>query len=150
MIVTFNGLPQQLMRRRGLVFNHGVVRNWMSTLSSDKLIPEDASTIIQGPSLLTNTNKFRPSPSIFYLPGLRSLPFWTAPRNSVNSSKNNIAFGEQTISQIVNLLESNFDTIKEEYMHSVMGMGNKNDVCLEFEWLSALCLLSLRMELSRR
>ena len=100
-----------------------------SSSSSDTILPEDASTIIQGPSLLTNTNKFRPSPSIFFLPGLRSLPFWTAPRsNNGNSQKNIIAYGEQRITQIVNHLEANYELIKKEYMHAVMGMGNKTDV----------------------
>lgn len=95
----------------------------MMSSSSEASIPVDAATIVQGPSLLTNTNKFRPSPSMFLLPGLRSLPFWTAP--SQKESKVSIAYGDPTITHVVNHLEANYETIKEEYMHAVMGMGSK-------------------------
>ncbi len=61
--------------------------------SSESEVPSDVATIIQGPSLLTNTNVYRPSPSMFYLPGLRSLPFWTAP-NEGDPSKIRVAYGD--------------------------------------------------------
>ena len=105
----------------------------MSSTFSDKPLPEDAATIVQGPSLLTNTSKFRPSPSMFFLPGLRSLPFWTPPPPPSGSSKEkgskvSVAYGEPVVSQVVNHLESNYEIIKEEYMHAVMGMGTKTDL----------------------
>lgn len=101
-----------------------------STTGTSATPPEDAATIIQGPSLLTNTSKFRPSPSIFFLPGLRSLPFWTAPpqNDKEKTSKINVAFGDPTVTEIVRHLESNYQVIKEEYMHAVMGLGNKTDL----------------------
>lgn len=107
---------------------------FMSSSSFDQSHPENAATIIQGPSLLTNTSKHRPSPSMFFLPGLRSIPFWTPPNNrgrddgSANPTKVSIAYGEPTITKVVNHLESHYLTIKEEYMHAVMGMGNRTDL----------------------
>ena len=113
------------MKSNGLFSSISFIR--AMTSSKETLLPEDAATIIQGPSLLTNTSKFRPSPSIFFLPGLRSLPFWTAPTSN-DKNKVKIAYGDKTITQIVNHLESNYHVIKEEYMHAIMGLGNKTDI----------------------
>jgi len=92
--------------------------------SGDNDKDNGASDIIQGPSLLVQTgNLNRPSPSLFYLPGLRSLPFWTAPNNPSQSS-NNIAFNDRKVSQVVSLLETNYETILEEYQSAVMGFNS--------------------------
>jgi hypothetical protein len=120
---------QRLIMRRPPSWGGKALCSMMSTSSTNNLPPEDATTIVQGPSLLINTGKYRPSPSMFFLPGLRSLPFWTAPtRNRKNGPNIAIAYGEPTVSEIVNHLESNFETIREEYMHAVMGMGSKTDL----------------------
>ena len=103
--------------------------------SSD--IPTDVATIIQGPSLLTNTGIHRPSPSIFFLPGLRSLPFWTAPppppsqkanANTTDASKISVAYGDPTITKIVKHLEDNYKIIQEEYLSAVMGQSSSIDL----------------------
>lgn len=121
-IIQAKSFQKSLLRRKPIV-------RFLST-TKDQVFPTDASTIVQGPSLLTNTSKFRPSPSMFFLPGLRSLPFWTAPRKSdgENTPRINVAYGEKTITEIVRHLESNYVTIKEEYMHAVMGMGRKTNL----------------------
>ena len=94
--------------------------------------PANVATIIQGPSLLANTGFHRPSPSIFFLPGLRSLPFWTAPPPPADQhndpSKVSVAYNDPTITKIVKHLESNYETIKEEYMNAVMGFGTTTDM----------------------
>lgn len=100
---------------------------------NNQLPPLDVATIIQGPSLLTNTNVHRPSPSIFFLPGLRSLPFWTAPSHTTrrdDPSKVQIAYNDPTLTAIVQHLEANYKVIREEYMSAVMGrrMGTKTDL----------------------
>ena len=94
--------------------------------------PFNAATVIQGPSLLANTNVHRPSPSLFFLPGLRSLPFWTAPP-STNSAKDGkakiaVAYGDPTITSIVTHLESNYEIIKNEYISAVMGLGESTNL----------------------
>jgi hypothetical protein len=99
--------------------------------SSETSIPPDVSTIIQGPSLLTNTNVHRPSPSIFFLPGLRSLPFWTAAPpagGDADPAKVSVAYGDPTVTAVVQHLESNYLTIKDEYMSAVMGVGRTTDM----------------------
>ena len=99
-----------------------------STNSQDKqsLPSDDLATIVQGPSLLTNTGFSRPSPSLFFLPGLRSLPFWTAPyengTNKISKSKLQIAFNDPTVSAIVQHLENNYETIRDEYKSSILGI----------------------------
>jgi hypothetical protein len=80
-----------------------------------------AATIVQGPALLTQTGTHRPQPSLFLLPGLRSLPFWTAPPNS--NSRVSVAYGDPVLISIVHHLEQNFDIIREEYLRGVMGIG---------------------------
>jgi len=83
------------------------------------------ATIIQGPALLTQTGFVRPSPTLFYLPGLRSHPFWTARSRSTNGSSSGVtvAYGEPTLTRITQLLESNYDIIRDEYMNGVMGIA---------------------------
>ena len=110
--------------------------HFFSSSSSDEPLPEDSATIINGPSLLTLTGVHRPNPSIFYLPGLRSLPFWTAPESGHQSSQNRkhrIAFNDPTVTAAVEFVESNFESIRNEYFSSVLGQGietasNSNNV----------------------
>lgn len=56
----------------------------------------------------------RPSPSLMFLPGLRSLPFWTSPEDDNGNKK--IAYGDPTVSRVVQYLEHHVDTIREEYL----------------------------------
>jgi len=83
---------------------------------------DDTATILQGPSLLTNTGSHRPNPSLFFLPGLRSLPFWTAPSSS--QSDHRVAFNDPTVSSVLQHVESHYDVIKEEYLSSVVGTSS--------------------------
>ncbi len=97
---------------------------------NDEDHPPDSSTVIQGPSLLTFTGVHRPSPSMFHLPGLRSLPFWTAPDSSDSNNDSQqirrlrIAYNDPTITSAVQLVESNFKSIRDEYFSAVLGLGN--------------------------
>ncbi|KAL3811139.1 hypothetical protein ACHAXA_006187 [Cyclostephanos tholiformis] len=113
----------------------------------------DTATIIRGPSLLSSTGVHRPSPSLFHLPGLRSLPFWTAPhsmpppprggggrgrgreereeereeedlRHRRQPSRHRIAFNDPVVSSIVSRLEEGYDDIKSEYLEAVLGLGH--------------------------
>ncbi len=86
----------------------------------------NSATIIQGPSLLASTGIHRPSPSLFHLPGLRSLPFWTAPDDDNDcNSRRRIAFNDPIITAAIQHVESNYAAIRSEYMSAVMGL-NKN------------------------
>lgn len=77
----------------------------------------DTATVIKGPSLLTATGVDRPSPSLFLLPGLRSLPFWTAPYTDSNG-QTIIAFQDPKVTSIVRHIESFTTQIREEYISS--------------------------------
>ena len=93
--------------------------------------PSNSATIIQGPSLLTMTGVHRPSPSLFQLPGLRSLPFWTAPESSANQSQNRkhrVAFNDPLVTTAVEYVESNYESIRAEYFASVLGQGRETDL----------------------
>ena len=102
-----------------------------SSTSSDEP-PENSATIVQGPSLLTMTGVHRPSPSLFQLPGLRSLPFWTAPESSANSQSQNrkhrVAFNDPLVTSAVEYVESNYESIRAEYFASVLGQGRETDL----------------------
>ena len=95
---------------------------------SEQQPPDDSATIIQGPSLLASTGVHRSSPSMFHLPGLRSLPFWTAPGPSVDTSssqrRHRIAFNDPMITAAVQHVESTYDDIRSEYFNAVLGQGN--------------------------
>ena len=77
------------------------------------------STIIQGPSLLTSTGVHRPIPSLFYLPGLRSIPFWT--RNE------QVAYNDPIVKQILSHVEGHAETITKEYQAAVMGVNRRDE-----------------------
>lgn len=57
-----------------------------------------------------------------FLPGLRSLPFWTSdaqPNNNSNSNeppRRRIAYNDPSVTRVVELLESNAEIIREEYL----------------------------------
>jgi hypothetical protein len=78
-----------------------------SSASSSESSP--TCDVVQGPSLL-RTPVARPSPSLLFVPGLRSLPFWTSPDYS------RIAYGDPVVSHVVNHLEKHSDTIRNEYL----------------------------------
>lgn len=118
-------------------------RQWLSSTSTkddNKEKEEDGppATLIQGPSLLvTSTSPLnRPSPSMFYMPGLRSLPFWTMPSSQSNTtttatdddddSHRRVAFRDPTVIKVIQHLESNYHIIKEEYMAAVMGIRSSS------------------------
>jgi len=96
-----------------------------SSSSSDDQPPENSATIVQGPSLLTSTGTHRPSPSLFYLPGLRSLPFWTAPYSSQGQR---VAFNDPVITSAIKHVESNYDAIRSEYFAAVLGQVNETNL----------------------
>lgn len=77
--------------------------------------PNDCD-IVRGPSLL-RTSMSRPQPSLLFLPGLRSLPFWTQPSfdDEDGGATNRIAFQDPTVSHAVELLQSHYTTIRNEY-----------------------------------
>jgi len=66
--------------------------------------------VVQGPSLL-RTPAVRPHPSLLFLPGLRSLPFWTS-----ETSPRRIAYNDPAVTKAVKYLESHVDIIREEYL----------------------------------
>jgi hypothetical protein len=117
-----------------------------SNVTNDEPPIDTSSTIIQGPSLLTSTGVHRPSPSLFHLPGLRSLPFWTAANSSSSSSsstsgstsgasskQHRIAFNDPFVTAAVAHLESNYHDIRSEYFAAVLGNSdqitlNENDI----------------------
>ena len=68
--------------------------------------------VVQGPSLL-RTPVHRPSPSLLFLPGLRSIPMWTS---LSNEGVNRVAYQDPTVSQVVDYLEGNVDRIRDEYL----------------------------------
>ena len=82
---------------------------------------EPPCDIVSGPSLL-RTAVHRPRPSLLYLPGLRSLPFWT--QQSQNPSESNassetptrVAYNDPQVTHAVQHLEANVDTIRKEYL----------------------------------
>lgn len=72
----------------------------------------------------------RPSPSLFHLPGLRALPFWTAPPSPSDEGekkRNRVAYNDRKISEIVETLEENYETILDEYKSAVLGMTTSSD-----------------------
>lgn len=79
----------------------------LSSTTSDQL----ASDIVKGPSLL-RTSLHRPAPSLVFLPGLRSLPFWTQ-LDAENNTR--VAYQDPELQYAVQYLEENWSTIANEY-----------------------------------
>jgi aspartate beta-hydroxylase len=69
--------------------------------------------VVQGPALL-RTSGCRPQPSLMFLPGLRSLPFWT----QVMNGETRVAYQDETVQHVVNVLESNWKIIRDEYQRA--------------------------------
>ena len=65
------------------------------------------ANVLQGPSLV-HTTLHRSSPSLLFLPGLRSLPFWT-------SSEGRVAYQDPTLTYIVQYLEESASAMATEY-----------------------------------
>jgi len=90
--------------------------------------------VVQGPSLL-RTPAIRPHPSLLFLPGLRSLPFWTSDTTtssassspSSSSSPRRIAYNDPAVTKAVKYLESNIDIIREEYLRVSPSMTSDYD-----------------------
>ena len=80
----------------------------LSTTASNP--PPPSCDVIQGPSLL-RTPVSRPHPSLLFLPGLRSLPFWT-------SSDGRIAYNDPTVTKVVEYFQQPtiIETIRNEYL----------------------------------
>jgi Aspartyl/Asparaginyl beta-hydroxylase len=78
---------------------------------SKRLQHHCSADLIQGPALL-KTSAHRPRPSLFSIPGLRSLPFWS--QYGVDGASR-IAYSDPTVLGIVNHLESNWYHIRNEY-----------------------------------
>ena len=74
--------------------------------------PPISANVVQGPSLL-QTSVPRSSPSLMFLPGLRSLPFWTS--YDASSDTNRIAYQDPTLTKVLHHLEANVDLIRDEY-----------------------------------
>ena len=95
--------------------------------------PPDAAIVVQGPSLLTGTSTYRPSPSLFHLPGLRSLPFWTAPVDTRESdvtggaSKRRVAYGDPTVTRVLEVVEGALEDVRGEYLSAVVGQGTSTN-----------------------
>ena len=102
-----------------------------SSPSDSEEPPANSATVLQGPSLLSSTGVHRPSPSLFHLPGLRSLPFWTSPVNTSDEKqhqrRHRIAFNDPLITHAVEHIETNFNDIKAEYFDAVLGQSNVID-----------------------
>ncbi|KAG7346155.1 beta-hydroxylase [Nitzschia inconspicua] len=88
------------------------------SFSSSTIRNSDSSSpicdVVQGPSLL-RTPVARPHPSLLYLPGLRSMPFWTSEEGSDGKSKR-VAYNDPTVRYVVDYLERNIDVIRDEYL----------------------------------
>ncbi len=93
--------------------------------------PDNSATIIQGPSLLASTGVHRPSPSLFHLPGLRSLPFWTAPdHHQQQKGRGRIAYNDPIVTAAIQHVESNYSAIRSEYFSAVLGQGTETTTAI--------------------
>ena len=88
-----------------------------------------SAEIHKGPAILLTSHSIRsrPQPNLLYIPGLRSLPFWTQqqqlkqhhPEQRRNNNEviitNRVAFGDPTITAIVEHFDKHYETIRHEY-----------------------------------
>jgi Aspartyl/Asparaginyl beta-hydroxylase len=99
---------------------HVISRHGSGTSSIDNNDDPSSSLfvgdIIKGPSLLRTSmsRRYRPGPSLLYLPGLRSLPYWSQ-YNPSTTPHTKIAYQNQEIMEVVQYLESNYEIILNEY-----------------------------------
>jgi Aspartyl/Asparaginyl beta-hydroxylase len=84
--------------------------------STTTAAPPPLCDIVQGPSLLRTTATHRPRPSLLFLPGLRSLPFWT--KWDAAEGVNCVAYQDPTVVKAVSLLQDNFYLIQSEYFEA--------------------------------
>lgn len=126
-----NNRPFYYKTKKSRLLLQSIRKNPSSSSSSSSFPGDKNSTnvtptanIIQGPSLLTSTGKHRPSPTLFQLPGLRSLPFWTS-NNSDSGLK--VAYNEPILTSIVSYLESNVEIIKSEYIDAIQSQNIPSD-----------------------
>lgn len=103
--------------------------------SSPKGIPEtnaasfagrlSVAEVHKGPAIVRTSHSIRsrPQPNLLYVPGLRSLPFWTQqqskhPQREISGEydTNRVAYGDPTITAIVKHLDQHYDTIWQEYL----------------------------------
>ena len=114
-------LGRQSNQRKFIRFSSSQSGNVTDSASNKGEMPPEAmgSTIVQGPSLLTLTGVHRPNPSMFQLPGLRSLPFWTR--------GDQVAYNDPTVKRIVSHVERHVDLIRNEYQAAVVGINRKNE-----------------------
>jgi hypothetical protein len=77
--------------------------------------------VVQGPSLL-RTPLSRPQPSLLFLPGLRSLPYWTSdddsrmPLQEGPAGRRRVAYNDPTVTHVVRHLESHAAAIRDEFL----------------------------------
>ena len=128
---TLTALQRGCLQRRQ---HFKIILSHFSSSSASDEPPEDSATIIQGPSLLTMTGVHRPSPSLFHLPGLRSLPFWTAPESNTeenqaqNIRRHRVAHNDRMVARAIEYVESNYESIRSEYFTSVLGQGRDTNL----------------------
>jgi hypothetical protein len=75
------------------------------------------ANVVQGPSLMLTTLD-RPSPTMMFLPGLRSLPFWTsydAADASNDTPSNRVAYQDPAVTRVVEHLQDHAAAITKEY-----------------------------------
>jgi len=99
--------------------------------SQDSKAEPTLCDVVQGPSLL-RTPAPRPHPTLMFLPGLRSLPFWTSearpnPNNPNEPPRRRIAYNDPSVTKVVQLLESNAETIREEYLRVAPSLPSDYD-----------------------
>jgi len=98
-----------------------------ASVSSENPPPDNCATLLPGPSILTGTGKHRPNPGTLFLPGLRSLPFWTAPPSPGGAEgRRRIAYGDGVVSEVVEEAEGLWENIREEYL-ALKGNGARED-----------------------
>ena len=83
--------------------------------------------IHKGPAVLLTSHSIRsrPQPNLLYIPGLRSLPFWTQQQIKQHhhqqetieeSMTNRVAYGDPTVTAIVEHFDKHYATIWQEYL----------------------------------
>ena len=85
-------------------------RKSMSKMGEEEKALDQRCDVVKGPGLLL-TEKHRPKPSLFFLPGLRSMPFWT----QVDAGETVVAYQDKALSWAVRCFEKNAEVIAQEY-----------------------------------
>lgn len=104
----------KLSRRRSTSFSSQQQQQRRFSLESDNTETNRPlnCNVIQGPALL-HTALYRPNPSLIFLPGLRSIPFWSDYNEQLG--ENRVAYQDPTVTQIVRHLERDCTSIRDEY-----------------------------------